>query len=77
MRRRREGMTSSMPDKPRAGERTTVQVDLSAAQARWLREAGRQTGQSQSELLHQAIQLLRKATSYKREIEPDDGAGPG
>ncbi len=54
-----------------------MQVDLSAAQARWLREAGRQTGQSQSELLHQAIQLLRKATSYKREIQPDDGAGPG
>ena len=59
-----------MPVEPAGDGRITVHFDLPAAQVRWLRDAERQSGQTQSELMQQAVQLLRKASSYKNEIRP-------
>jgi hypothetical protein len=45
-----------------------LRVQLSAAQARWLSDAAEQTGETESELVRQAIQLLRKASAYGDEV---------
>ena len=45
-----------------------LRVVIPSRQARWLSRAAQQTGETEAELIQQAIQLLMKASAYKREV---------
>ena len=53
-----------MPD----GERrlVTVEIELTPEQASWLRDVAKRTGDTPDALVRQAIQLLRRLSSFRR-----------
>jgi uncharacterized protein (DUF1778 family) len=59
----------AMSDAPSTDDgRVQLDVRVPVAQAQWIAAAAEKTGQTPSELVQQAIQLLRKASSYKGEV---------
>jgi len=49
-------------------EQETVTVTIGREQAEWLRQAAADTGQSEDALVSQALQILRRISSYRKPI---------